>query len=161
VTGTELRPSRCRAGGWTLLGTAATGLAVWTLIDSDAHPGAIVLLVACVVVTAPFVLQLLAPGTFAWLLDDSGLVARRLTRRVRVSWDEVRLARMVSRAGEPALELRLEADGAPTTVTLRLPTGADTRALDDALARYLGAGADRTDGTEGRGAGHEGLGGRR
>ena len=150
----ELRPGRGVALAWALVGGAAIALAVWLIVDTRGHPLAVALLVACVVVAGPVASQFLAPRAFTWRLDEHGLVVRRLYRRLLVSWDEVRFARVVSVGGDPALELHLEAaedesgdahagggarHGRATIHTLRLPLGADVEDLHRALAHHLGA----------------------
>lgn len=147
---TVLRPERSSALVWALLSAAAIALAVWLVADTAGHPLAVVLLVACLVVPAPFVAQLVAPGAFAWRLDDHGLHVRRLHRRMTAPWDEVHYARIVVVGGDPALELHLEPGTRDATAggqrregravhTLRLPLGADVDALHRALAHHLGA----------------------
>jgi hypothetical protein len=149
---TELRPGRGVALAWALAGVAAVALAVWLIVDTRGHALAIALLVACLAVAGPVASQLVVPRAFTWRLDATGLLVRRLHRRLIVSWDEVRFARVVTVGGDPALELHLEphADdepaagdegrpGSAVVHTLRLPLGADVAALHRALAHHLGA----------------------
>lgn len=146
---TVLRPGRPSALVWALVSAAVIALSVWLVADTGGHPLAVVLLVACLVVPAPLVAQLVVPDAFAWRLDEHGLHVRRLHRRMTAPWDEVRYARIVLVGGDPALELRLEPgrrgasdpqrrDGRAVH-TLRLPLGADVDALHRALAHHLGA----------------------
>jgi hypothetical protein len=110
----ELAPSRAVAAWWSGLGLTAVALALWVVADSAGRGLAWALLVATVVVTVPFLAQLLMPARFTWQLDDEGLVVRSPLRVLTVRWPEVHLARVVRQAGEPALELRLvgeEANG--------------------------------------------------
>lgn len=150
-----LRPARWPAAGWSLVGLLASALALWAVVDTGGHGLAVALLVGCLILTVPWLVQLVAPGSVAWRLDEHGLLVRRLHRRLVVGWDEVGYARVVSAAGDPALELHLRAT-APTeprghddprtgpgteptsTATLRLPVGADVTALHRCLARHLG-----------------------
>lgn len=156
---TRLRPARARALPWSLVGLAATGLATWLVADTGGHALAVALLVACLVTSATPVAHLVAPGAFAWVLDRDGLHVRRGHRRLLVGWSAIRLARVVDRGGDPALELHLRAPadagdrtrggavvgGRPPTRgdegrhTLRLPVGADVAALHRALETHLDA----------------------
>jgi hypothetical protein len=158
----ELRPGRGVALAWALVGVAALALAAWLVVDTRGHALAVALLVACLVVAGPVVSQLVVPRVFTWRLDAHGLLVQRLHRRLLVSWDEVRFARVVTVGGDPALELHLEPDvdadagagdartgdggtgggGGPdrgVVHTLRLPLGADVDALHRELAHHLGA----------------------
>lgn len=173
---TELRPARGQALAWSLIGVAAIGLALWLVVDTDGHALAVALLLACLIATAPWAAQLVAPRAFAWRLDREGLLVRRMHRRLIVSWEEVRFARVVGVGGDPALELHLRAAGGDDTTparagrrsargrpggtgetddvhTLRLPVGADVAALHRALATRLGPLSEGTppEGHPGRG----------
>ena len=151
---TELRPGRGVAFAWALVGIAAIALATWLIVDTRGHALAVALLVACLAVAGPVASQLVFPRAFTWRLGEHGLLVRRLHRRLVVSWDEVRFARVVTVGGDAALELHLEPgvdEGGPTDAgrggrpdravvhTLRLPLGADVAALHRALAHHLGA----------------------
>lgn len=155
--GIRLGPAPGRALAWTVIGMVASGLAGWLVADTGGHALAVALLIACALVTAPPVAQLVAPGAFTWHLDDQGLVVRRLHRRLEVAWSQVALARVVRRSGDPALELHLRADDGPVpssppagarpavegdTLTLVLPLGADLDALHRALELRLGRTGD-------------------
>ena len=166
---TELRPGRGVALAWALVGVVAIGLAVWLIVDTRGHALAVALLVACLAVAGPVASQFVVPRAFTWRLDAHGLLVRRLHRRLIVSWDEVRFARVVTVGGDPALELHLEPavdegngtgtgtgtgdggrPGSAVVHTLRLPLGADVEALHRALAHHLGA----WDGDDAAGPGH-------
>jgi hypothetical protein len=151
---TELRPGRGVALAWALVGVATIALAAWLVVDTGFHALAVALLVACLAVAGPVASQFVIPRAFTWRLDAGGLLVRRLHRRLLVSWDEVRFARVVTVGGDPALELHLEPEddehggrgtedgarpGVATVHTLRLPLGADIQALHRALAHHLGA----------------------
>jgi hypothetical protein len=133
----ELAPSRAVAAWWSGLGLTAVASAVWVVIDSGGRGLAWALLVATVVVTVPFLAQLLVPARFTWLLDDDGLLVRSPLRVLTVRWSEVHLARVVRQAGEPALELRLTGGEEPRTHLALLPVGSDEAALHRALREHL------------------------
>ncbi len=137
---TQLRPSRVVAALHVGLGGVVVALAGWIVVDSDGHALAVALLVAGLVVSAPFVGELLTPAAFTWRLDEDGLEARTGPRVVRVAWRHVHLARVGHAAGEPALHLDLHR-GPRRVRTLRLPVGADLDVLHAALARHLGPAA--------------------
>lgn len=139
MSGVRLRPSRSVTVRWSLVGVGAGVAAAWGVVDSDGHGLAWALLVAVVVVAAPVVAQLLLPGRFSWWLDGDGLVARTPLRVLRLGWEEIHLARVVTQLGEPALELHVEHHGRRTTSLVLLPLGADLAALHRALAQHLGA----------------------
>lgn len=132
-----LRPARGTATSWSVVGGAATSLAGWLIADTGGHPLAVALLLACVVATYPVLLASVAPGRVAWLLDDQGLVVPRPWGSWSVGWEEIRLARVVRRFGEPALELTL-AEAPGRSRTRRLPVGADVERLHAVLAVQLG-----------------------
>lgn len=135
---TTLGPVRGRTATCSAIGATVIALAAWIVVDSRGHALAVALLVAGVVVSAPFVGELLIPAAFTWHLDSRGIEARTGFRRVRVAWDEIRLAQVVSSAGDPALRLELGPNAPRTIRTLRLPVGADVTELHAALAHHLG-----------------------
>jgi hypothetical protein len=133
----DLAPSRAVAAWWSGLGLTAVALALWVVIDSAGRGLAWALLVATVVVTVPFLTQLVVPARFTWRLDEEGLVVRSPLRVLRVRWSEVHLARVVRQAGEPALELQLVGAEGPRTHLALLPVGADQAVLHRALREHL------------------------
>jgi hypothetical protein len=141
---TELGPDRAVAAWWTGLGLAAVALAGWVVIDSSGRGLAWALFVATVVVTLPFLAQLVAPARFTWRLDDEGLVARSPLRVLSARWTDIHLARVVRQAGEPALQLDLVGETGPESHLVTLPVGADLAELHQALAHHL-SGQQRTD----------------
>lgn len=146
---TTLAPSRRHAAAYSAVGALVVAMAAWVVVDSAGHALAVTFLVAAVVVAAPFVGQLLAPAAFTWWLGPCGMEARNGGRRVRVAWEDIRLARVVSSAGDPALRLDLGGGGLQASRSLRLPVGADITALHATLAAHLGP----VDGTVDRGDG--------
>jgi hypothetical protein len=133
----ELAPSRAVAAWWSGLGLTAVALAVWVVVDSAGRGLAWALLVATVVVTVPFLAQLVVPARFTWQLDDDGLVVRSPLRVLTVRWPQVHLARVVTQLGEPTLELRLvDGEGQRTHLAL-LPVGTDLAVLHRALREHL------------------------
>lgn len=154
---TTLRPSRRHAATCSVIGAAVIALAAWIVADTQGHALAVALLVAGGVVGVPFFGELLMPVAFTWFLDAEGLEARTGYRRVRVAWTDVRLARVVASAGDPALRLNLGGAATRTTRILRLPVGADVAALHSALARHLGPAAGAGAPAQGTGAPNQGA----
>ncbi|MDX1622149.1 MAG: hypothetical protein R3320_14225 [Nitriliruptorales bacterium] len=144
-----LRPDRGTVGRWAIAALVALGVFVWAFIDSRGHFLAIIAVTFAAVVAAFFVLQFIAPRLFQVVLTESGLHARLLTSRAELDWDHVHVARVISVAGEPYLELQIR-EPSPTgdpwrtrTTGVWLPTGCDIKALHRFLARRLGRGGLR------------------
>lgn len=142
VTSVELRRDPTATAWWSLLGSALIAAGVFFVVDSDGHPVAWAALVIFVVVAAYFVSQLVAPTVTAVRLTHDELRARCFLRTVEVPWDDVRLARVGRRFGEPVLTLDLDPGAADRRVRLLLPVGCDLDRLHGFLSRRLGR-ADR------------------
>lgn len=147
----ELRPDRLRAGGWTLVGMALMTMGAWLVVDSRGALPAVAALAIFVVTAVFFALQLAVPQVFRVRLDPDWLQARVLWRRVRVPWDAVRLARVVTRLGDPWLVVDVQVargrgpgrgPGPVETerIGIMLPLGADLDALRAWLSARLGRG---------------------
>jgi hypothetical protein len=141
---TELGPARAVAAWWSGLGLTAVALAGWVVVDSSGRGLAWALFVATVVVTIPFLAQLVTPARFTWRLDDEGLVARTPLRVLSVRWTAIHLARVVRQAGEPALQLELVGEAGPESHLVLLPVGADLAELHRALAHHLSGDGEPT-----------------
>lgn len=138
-----LTPDRGVVVRWTLVGAVATLLAGWAAVDAGDSVLAWAFVALCLVVTSYVVAQLVRPGRFRLILDASGLDVHLPWQRTRVPWSRVHVARVVTVAGEPVLELHLwdpedVAQDSPRATGVLLPLGADLDALHGALARHLG-----------------------
>lgn len=134
----ELAPDSAVTARWSVAGVGLVAVTGWLLVRSDGHPLAWMLAVASLVVTAVFVAQFLVPRAFRWELGPAGLRIRHPLRPLSVPWSSVHLARVVTSAGEPALELHVDTGRDRMVRTATLPLGADVDALHRALARWLG-----------------------
>jgi hypothetical protein len=141
-----LRPNAVTAWRWSAIGVAATALAAWIAIDAGDSLLAWGFLALCLVLTTYVVAQLVVPGRFEIHLDGAAIDVRLPWQRVRVPWDHVHLARVVTVTGEPVLELHVwETDDitrAPRATGILLPLGADLPALHQTLERQLGRWSD-------------------
>ncbi len=161
-TDTEVRlgPDRGVAARWTALGGAACVLALWVALDATTSVLAWAFLALCVVVTSYVALQLAMPDRFVLRLDAVGIEAHLPWQHAKVAWSRVHVARVVTVAGEPVLELHVwDADdpgqAQPRATGVLLPLGADLDVLHAALEHHLGiADAPATDpaGPSSRGA---------
>lgn len=137
-----LRPNPVTAWRWSAVGVAASALAAWIAIDARDSLLAWGFLALCLVLSSYVVAQLLLPGRFEVHLDGAAIDVRLPWQQVRVPWDRVHLARVVTVTGEPVLELHVwETDGiadAPRATGILLPLGADLPALHQVLERQLG-----------------------
>lgn len=138
-----LRPDRGVAGRWTAVGATATLLAVWVALDAMDSVIAWAFAALCVVLTSYVVIQLVRPDRFELALDAAGLEARLPWQHVRIPWERVHLARVVTVTGEPVLELHVwDADDpgqtTPRATGVLLPMGADLGPLHAQLERHLG-----------------------
>lgn len=138
-----LGPDRGVAARWTVVGALASALALWVALDAGASILAWTFLALCLVVTSYVLVQLVLPGRFQLRLDGSGVEVRLPWQRARVAWDRVHVARVVSVAGEPVLELHLwdlddPAQARPRATGVLLPLGADLALLHRELERHLG-----------------------
>lgn len=138
-----LTPDRGVVVRWTLVGSAATVLAGWAAVDAGDSVLAWAFVALCLLVTSYVVAQLVRPSRFRLRLDASGLDVHLPWQRTRVPWSRVHVARVVTVAGEPVLELHLwdpehVAQDTPRATGVLLPLGADLDALHGALARHLG-----------------------
>lgn len=154
-----LRPRRGPAAGWSAAALLLVASGVWFVLDSAGHPLAWLSLGLFLAVASYFVLQLLAPGSFAVQLTEEAVVARALWHRTEVPWEQVHLARVERTLGEPFLELHIREPspvGDPfrtRALGILLPLGCDLGALHTFLAVRLGAGTpsvDRAAGVERR-----------
>lgn len=151
-TDTEVRlgPDRGVAARWTALGVAACLLALWIALDA-ASVLAWAFFALCLVVTSYVALQLALADRFVVRLDAVGVEVHLPWQRARVAWSRVHVARVVTVAGEPVLELHVwdadePAQGRPRATGILLPLGADLDVLHGALERHLGlADAPATD----------------
>lgn len=138
-----LAPDRGVAGRWCLVGAGATGLAAWVAVDARDSVLAWAFAVLCAVVTAYVVVQLVQPHRFRLTLDSAGLEVHVPWQHRRIPWSRVHVARVVTVAGEPVLELHLRdaerpGDGPADATGVLLPIGADLDALHGALEHHLG-----------------------
>lgn len=138
-----LGPDRGVAARWTAVGLGASLLALWIALDATASVLAWAFLALCLVVTSYVALQLALPGRFLLHLDAVGVEVHLPWQRARVAWSRVHVARVVSVAGEPVLELHVwdvddPAQVQPRATGILLPVGADLDALHAALAHHLG-----------------------
>lgn len=138
-----LRPDRGVTGRWSAIGLLATGLATWVAVDARDSVLAWAFMALCVVVTSYVVIQLVQPGRFEMRLDPAGLDVRLPWQHMRVPWERVHLARVVTITGEPVLELHLwdeqdPAQSTPQATGVLLPIGADLDLLHEHLGRHLG-----------------------
>lgn len=147
-TTATLRPSRATAGRWTAVGAAATGLAVWVALDAADSLVAWAFAALCLVVTLYVALQLVAPRWFTVHLGAEGVEVRLPWQRERVPWGRIRQARVVRVAGEPMLELHVEAQGGqPQGLGVVLPVGSDQAVLHRVLEQRLGRQPAEPDGS--------------
>lgn len=152
-TTVTLRPSRATAGGWTAVGAVATGLAVWVALDAADSLVAWVFAALCLVVTLYVALQLVAPRWFTVALDAEGVEVRLPWQREHVPWDRVHQARVVRVAGEPMLELHVDAaddHARGRGLGVVLPVGSDQDALHRVLEQRLGRQPVEPDGSSTR-----------
>ena len=142
-TEVRLRPDRGVAARWTALGGAACLLSLWIALDATASVLAWAFLALCLVVTSYVALQLAWPDRFVLRLDAVGVEVRLPWQHARVAWSRVHVARVVTVAGEPVLELHVwdvddPAQAQPRATGILLPLGADLDVLHAALERHLG-----------------------
>lgn len=144
-TDTEIRlvPDRGVAARWTATGATASLFALWVAMDASASLLAWAFLALCLVVTSYVALQLAMPGRFVLRLDAVGVEVHLPWQHARVAWSRVHVARVVTVAGEPVLELHVwdaddPAQDSPRATGILLPLGADLDVLHAALERHLG-----------------------
>lgn len=137
------------AARWSGLAAALLVAAGWLVADSRGHPLSWALLVATLVASSYFFVQLVSPDTVRVTLGSAGIDAAAFGRRVSVAWDAVHVARVRQVAGEPVLALEIREQGpsghpSPRRVVgVLLPLGSDVDALHAALERRLGGGGGR------------------
>ena len=150
----RLRPDRAVAARWTAIGAVACLLALWVALDARDSVLAWAFLALCLVVSSFVALQLARPDRFELRLDPAGIEVTLPWQRARVPWSRVHVARVVTVAGEPVLELHVwdvddPAQAQPRATGMLLPVGADLEALHGALEHHLGVaephGASRSD----------------
>lgn len=138
-----LQPDRATAWRWTLVGAVAVGLALWIAVDAGTSVLAWTFVALCVVLSSYVVLQLVAPRRFQLRMDAAAIEVALPWQHHRIPWQRIHLARVVTVAGEPVLELHLwdpddPAQGSPRPTGALLPVGADLDALHAMLDRHLG-----------------------
>lgn len=145
--GATLRPGRGVVARWSAVGGVACLLAVWIALDARDSVLAWGFAALCVVLTGYVVLQLARPDAFAVRLDASGIRVDLPWQHRHLPWDRIHLARVVTVAGEPLLELHVwdpddPARAEPRATGVLLPMGVDLAVLHAHLDRWLGRSDD-------------------
>lgn len=138
-----LRPDRGAATRWTVVGATASVLALWIALDAGDSVLAWAFTALCLVLTAYVAAQLARPDRFQVRLDAAGVEVALPWQHARIPWGRVQVARVVSVAGEPVLELHVwdhddPAQAVPRATGILLPLGADLDLLHARLGRHLG-----------------------
>lgn len=137
-----LRRNAAVAAWWSLLGSLLTAAGVFFVVDTAGHPAAWATLVVFAVPAGYFLVQLVWPGAIEVRCGVDLLRSRFLTVRREVAWDEVHVAKVRGRFGDPVLLIEVRpADGQDRRVRVPLPVGADLERLHTFLRARLGRGS--------------------
>lgn len=130
------------AAWWTLLGSLLTAAGVFFVLDTDGHPAAWATLVVFAVPAAYFFVQLVWPGAMEVRCGADLLRSRFLAVRRTVAWDDVYVAKVRERFGDPVLVIEMRpAHGGARRIRVPLPVGADLERLHTFLRARLGRGS--------------------
>lgn len=139
-----VRRGGAAAAWWSLLGALLVAAGVFFVLDTDGHPLAWLVLAVFAVPAVHFWLQLAWPGAVEVRLDRDALRSRSLARRTTVPWDDVRLATVRERLGDPVLVVETrDPNGRLERTRIALPVGADLDRLHGFLAERLGRAPSR------------------
>lgn len=137
-----LRRNAAVAAWWTLLGSLLTSAGVFFVVDTAGHPAAWATLLVFAVPAAYFSVQLVWPAAIEVRCGADVLCSRFLTVRRTVAWDDVHVARVRERFGDPVLVIEVRpAHGEDRRIRVPLPVGADLERLHTFLRARLGRGS--------------------
>ena len=137
-----LRRNAVVAAWWTLLGSLLTAAGVFFVLDTAGHPVAWAALVIFAVPAGYFLVQLVWAGAIEVRCGADELRSRFLTVRRTVAWDDVHVAKVRERFGDPVLLIDMRpANGEARRIRVPLPVGADLERLHTFLRARLGRGS--------------------
>lgn len=137
-----LRRNTATAAWWSLLGLLLTAAGVFFVLDTGGHPVAWAMLVIFAFPSAYFLVQLVWPGAIEVRCEADVLRSRFLAVRRTVAWDEVHVAKVRERFGDPVLLIDVRpAQGERRRIRVPLPVGADLERLHTFLRARLGRGS--------------------
>lgn len=137
-----LRRNAAVAAWWTLLGSLLTAAGVFFVLDSGGHPVALGMLVVFAVPAGYFLVQLVWPGAIEVRCEADVLRSRFLPVRRTVAWDDVHVAKVRERFGDPVLLIDMRpVNGEARRIRVPLPVGADLERLHTFLRARLGRGS--------------------